>query len=125
MPRIGTLLVRLPVQRSLFTPDFGVFTTILKGLILIAFMPALISLLFSIRTGMRPARAMTLYFAYGANMERAAMRKRCPGASALGPRAAARLALCDRATATARSRRRRDAACSACCGGSRRAILPR
>ena len=28
---------------------------------------------------------MTLYFAYGANMERAAMRRRCPGAVALGP----------------------------------------
>jgi hypothetical protein len=28
---------------------------------------------------------MTLYFAYGANMERAAMEKRCPGAVALGP----------------------------------------
>jgi gamma-glutamylcyclotransferase (GGCT)/AIG2-like uncharacterized protein YtfP len=28
---------------------------------------------------------MTLYFAYGANMERAAMGKRCPGATALGP----------------------------------------
>jgi len=27
---------------------------------------------------------MTLYFAYGANMERAAMGKRCPGATALG-----------------------------------------
>jgi gamma-glutamylcyclotransferase (GGCT)/AIG2-like uncharacterized protein YtfP len=27
---------------------------------------------------------MTLYFAYGANMERAAMRGRCPGATALG-----------------------------------------
>ena len=27
---------------------------------------------------------MTLYFAYGANMERDAMRKRCPGATALG-----------------------------------------
>jgi len=27
---------------------------------------------------------MTLYFAYGANMERAAMRRRCPGAAALG-----------------------------------------
>jgi gamma-glutamylcyclotransferase (GGCT)/AIG2-like uncharacterized protein YtfP len=27
---------------------------------------------------------MTLYFAYGANMERAAMRGRCPGAAALG-----------------------------------------
>ena len=28
---------------------------------------------------------MTLYFAYGANMERDGMRKRCPGATALGP----------------------------------------
>ena len=28
---------------------------------------------------------MTLYFAYGANMERAAMAKRCPGAQPLGP----------------------------------------
>jgi gamma-glutamylcyclotransferase (GGCT)/AIG2-like uncharacterized protein YtfP len=28
---------------------------------------------------------MTLYFAYGANMERAAMARRCPGAVALGP----------------------------------------
>jgi gamma-glutamylcyclotransferase (GGCT)/AIG2-like uncharacterized protein YtfP len=27
---------------------------------------------------------MTLYFAYGANMEREAMRRRCPGAAALG-----------------------------------------
>ena len=27
---------------------------------------------------------MTIYFAYGANMESAAMRKRCPGAKALG-----------------------------------------
>ena len=37
----------------MFTPDFGVFSTILKGLILIAFMPAAISLIFSVRTGMR------------------------------------------------------------------------
>jgi hypothetical protein len=28
---------------------------------------------------------MTLYFAYGANMERAAMRARCPAAAAFGP----------------------------------------
>jgi hypothetical protein len=28
---------------------------------------------------------MTLYFAYGANMNRAAMARRCPGARALGP----------------------------------------
>jgi hypothetical protein len=30
---------------------------------------------------------MTLYFAYGANMRRVAMRRRCPGARALGPAA--------------------------------------
>ena len=28
---------------------------------------------------------MTLYFAYGSNMHRPAMRRRCPGARALGP----------------------------------------
>jgi hypothetical protein len=28
---------------------------------------------------------MTLYFAYGSNMNRAAMRRRCPGARAVGP----------------------------------------
>lgn len=28
---------------------------------------------------------MTLYFAYGLNMDRVAMRQRCPGAAALGP----------------------------------------
>lgn len=48
----GTLLV-LFLFAIVFKPDFGVFTTILKGLILIAFLPAVISLLFSIRTGMR------------------------------------------------------------------------
>jgi cation transport regulator ChaC len=30
---------------------------------------------------------MTLYFAYGSNMNRAAMRRRCPGARAVGPAA--------------------------------------
>jgi uncharacterized membrane protein YhaH (DUF805 family) len=50
----ATLLV-LFLFAIVFTPDFGVFTTILKGLILIAFLPALISLLFSIRTAMRPS----------------------------------------------------------------------
>jgi len=30
---------------------------------------------------------MTLYFAYGSNMDRAAMRRRCPRARALGPAA--------------------------------------
>lgn len=31
------------------------------------------------------AGAMTLYFAYGSNMNRAAMKRRCPGARAMGP----------------------------------------
>ena len=48
----ATLLV-LFLFAILFKPDFGVFTTILKGLILIAFMPLAVSLLFSIRIGMR------------------------------------------------------------------------
>jgi cation transport regulator ChaC len=30
---------------------------------------------------------MTLYFAYGSNMDRAAMQRRCPGARGLGPAA--------------------------------------
>jgi len=51
---IGTVLVVF-LFNILFTPDFGVFSTIFKGLILIAFLPAVISLLFSIRTGMRPS----------------------------------------------------------------------
>jgi hypothetical protein len=50
----GTLLV-LFLFAIVFRPDFGVFTTILKGLILIAFVPAAISLVFSIHTGMRPS----------------------------------------------------------------------
>ena len=50
----GTLLVFF-LLAIVFKPDFGVFTTILKGLILIAFLPIVISLLFSIRTGMRPS----------------------------------------------------------------------
>ena len=49
----ATLLV-LFLFAIVFKPDFGVFTTILKGLILIAFLPAAISLIFSIHTGMRP-----------------------------------------------------------------------
>src|SRR5690348_3964227 len=31
------------------------------------------------------AGAMTVYFAYGSNMHRSAMKRRCPGACALGP----------------------------------------
>jgi uncharacterized membrane protein YhaH (DUF805 family) len=50
----ATLLV-LFLSAIVFKPDFGVFTTILKGLILIAFLPAAISLIFSIHTGMRPS----------------------------------------------------------------------
>jgi hypothetical protein len=50
----ATLLVLFLIAIVL-KPDFGVFTTILKGLILIAFLPAVISLLFSIRTGLRPS----------------------------------------------------------------------
>jgi serine/threonine protein kinase len=49
---IGTLLVVF-LFNIVFTPDFGVFSTILKGLILIAFMPVAISLLFSVRTALR------------------------------------------------------------------------
>ena len=49
---IGALLVVF-LFNILFTPDFGVFSTIFKVLILIAFAPAVMSLLFSIRTGMR------------------------------------------------------------------------
>jgi hypothetical protein len=52
----ATLLV-LFLFAIVFKPDFGVFTTILKGLILIAFVPALILLLFSVRTGLRPSVA--------------------------------------------------------------------
>ena len=50
----GTLLV-LFLLAIVFKPDFGVFTTILKGLILMAFLPVVISLLFSLRTGLRPS----------------------------------------------------------------------
>lgn len=51
----GTLLV-LFLFAIVFKPDFGVFTTILKGLILIAFVPVVISLIFSLRIGMRASR---------------------------------------------------------------------
>jgi len=35
--------------------------------------------------GMTAVNRMTLYFAYGSNMQRAAMKARCPSAHALGP----------------------------------------
>lgn|SRR5438477_7694527 len=50
----GTPLVLFLIAIVL-KPDFGVFTTILKGLVLITLLPAVISLLFSIRTGLRPS----------------------------------------------------------------------
>jgi len=46
--------VALFLLSILFKPDFGVFMTILKGLIAIAFLPAATSLIFSIHTGLRP-----------------------------------------------------------------------
>ena len=48
----ATLLVLFLIA-IVFKPDFGVFTMILKGLIVIAFLPVIISLLFSIHTGLR------------------------------------------------------------------------
>ena len=47
-------LVIIAVLGLLFTPDFGTFMMILKLLVLLSCLPALISLIFSIRTGMRP-----------------------------------------------------------------------
>ena len=67
---------------------------------------------------------MTLYFAYGANMERAAMAKRCPGAQPLGPALLRgwRYVIAQGYGSVAPAP---GSACSACCGGSPRAILPR
>jgi cation transport regulator ChaC len=39
----------------------------------------------SVGPGMTEVGLMTLYFAYGSNMDRAAMRRRCRGARAIGP----------------------------------------
>ena len=82
----GLMLVII-IFGLLFSPDFGTFMTILKVLVFIACLPAagLARVLDHHRdAAVSAARVMTLYFAYGANMERAAMRKRCPGATALG-----------------------------------------
>jgi uncharacterized membrane protein YhaH (DUF805 family) len=49
----GTVLVLL--FDILFTPDFGLFMSILKALIVIAFLPAVICLIFSVQTAMRPS----------------------------------------------------------------------
>jgi len=53
---LGLVLV-LAIVALLFSPDLGAFTVILKILLLIACLPAVISLLFSLRTGMRPSLA--------------------------------------------------------------------
>jgi uncharacterized membrane protein YhaH (DUF805 family) len=53
---LGLVLV-LAVFALLFPPDLGAFTVILKILVLIACLPAVISLLFSLRTGLRPSVA--------------------------------------------------------------------
>ena len=68
---------------------------------------------------------MTLYFAYGANMERAAMEKRCPGAQPLGPALLRgwRYVIAQGYGSVAPASRL--SASSACCGGSRRATSPR
>jgi len=49
---LGLFLVVL-IFGLLYSPDFGVFTTLLKILLLIACLPALISFVFSLRTGLR------------------------------------------------------------------------
>jgi uncharacterized membrane protein YhaH (DUF805 family) len=49
---LGLFLVIL-IFGLLYSPDFGVFTTLLKILLVIACLPALISFLFSLRTGLR------------------------------------------------------------------------
>jgi biotin transporter BioY len=49
---LGLFLVIL-IFGLLFSPDFGVFTTLLKILLVIACLPALISFGFSLRTGLR------------------------------------------------------------------------
>jgi uncharacterized membrane protein YhaH (DUF805 family) len=52
----GLLLV-IAIFGLLFSPDFGVFMTILKSIIFIACLPAIISLVFSVTTGWRKSVA--------------------------------------------------------------------
>ena len=68
---------------------------------------------------------MTLYFAYGANMERAAMAKRCPGAQPLGPALLRgwRYVIAQGYGSVAPASG--HVASSVCCGGSPRVISPR
>lgn len=54
----GALLI-VAILGILFSPDVGVFTTILKALIAIACLPGIVSLLFSIWAGTRPSAAPT------------------------------------------------------------------
>ena len=51
-PALALLLV-IVIVSLLFSPDFGVFMTILKLIILIACLPAIIALVFSVMTGLR------------------------------------------------------------------------
>jgi uncharacterized membrane protein YhaH (DUF805 family) len=53
---MGLLLV-IFIFGLLFSPDFGMFTTILKMLIFIACLPAVISIVFSVVTGLRKSVA--------------------------------------------------------------------
>src|SRR5262249_21387671 len=48
----ATLLVLFLIA-IVFNPDFGVFTMILHGLIVLAFLPLVVSLLFSVITALR------------------------------------------------------------------------
>jgi uncharacterized membrane protein YhaH (DUF805 family) len=50
---ISLLFLVILIFGLLYSPDFGVFTTLLKILLLLACLPALVSLVFSLRTGLR------------------------------------------------------------------------
>ena len=51
---IGLMIV-LAILSALSSPDYGVFALILKGLVLIACLPALVSFAFSLWAGTRPS----------------------------------------------------------------------
>src|SRR3954463_16614876 len=92
---LGTLLVVF-LFNILFTPDFGVFSTILKILILIAFMPVAISLHFRFAPECESAcrdSAFRLWGEHGARRDAHALRRR----RAARTGRVARLALCHRA----------------------------
>ncbi len=69
----------------------------------------------------RCRHAMTLHFAYGANMSRAVMRHYAPGARALGVAELAGHRFVITADGYASVEPARARPCTACCGGSRRA----